>query len=95
MEIDAMDKRRIHNEKQDIGRFPIENAPDFSFGQRTAAAWSGSKIKVRIPWTLLYFRDPTQMKVIDGAESYDGGYNYEIMVSNSDGIACRYIWMEW
>jgi hypothetical protein len=72
--------------KQDIGRFPVENASDFSFGQRTAAAWTGSKIKVRIPWTLLYFRDPTQMKVIDGAESYDGGYN-EIMVSNSDGIA--------
>jgi hypothetical protein len=94
--------------KQDIGRFPVENASDFSFGQRTAAAWSGSKIKVRIPWTLLYFRDPTQMKVIDGAESYDGGYNYEIMVSNSDGIAVsvyfdgvvtsslsRYTWPLW
>jgi hypothetical protein len=72
---------------QDIGKFPIENASDFSFGQRTAAAWSGSKIKVRIPWTLLYFRDPTQMKVIDGAVSYDGGYNYVISSAPSDGIA--------
>ncbi|MCX6262130.1 MAG: hypothetical protein NTY95_15095, partial [Bacteroidia bacterium] len=72
---------------QDIGKFPIENASDFSYGQRTAAAWSGSKIKVRIPWTLLYFRDPTQMKVIDGAVSYDGGYNYVISSAPSDGIA--------
>lgn len=77
----------ITMKKQDIGKFPVENAAGFSFGQRTAAAWSGKKIKVRIPWTLLYFRDPTQMKVIDGAVSYDGGYNYEILTSKSDGIA--------
>ena len=42
---------------------------------------------MRIPWTMLYFRDPTQMKVIDGAVSYDGGYNYEILTTSSDGIA--------
>ncbi len=72
---------------QDIGKLPIENATDFSYGQRTAAAWSGSKIKIRVPWTLLYFRDPTQMKVIDGAVSYDGGYNYVISAAPSDGIA--------
>jgi hypothetical protein len=73
--------------KQDIGKVPLENASDFSFGQRSAAAWSGSKIKVRIPWTLLYFRDPTQMKVIDGAVSYNGGYTYVISSTESDGIA--------
>jgi hypothetical protein len=73
--------------KQDIGKLPMESASQFSFGQRTAVAWSGSKIKIRVPWTLLYFRDPTQMKVIDGAVSYDGGYNYEISVAPSDGIA--------
>lgn len=72
---------------QDIGKFPIENASDFSYGQRTAAAWSGSKIRIRVPWTLLYFRDPTQMKVIDGAVSYDGGYTYIISAAQSDGIA--------
>ena len=27
------------------------------------------------------------MKVIDGAVSYDGGYNYEISTTDSDGIA--------
>jgi hypothetical protein len=94
--------------KQDIGKLPVENAPAFSFGQRTALAWSGKKIKVRIPWTLLYFCDPTQMKVIDGAVSYDGGYNYEILTSKSDGIAVsvyfdgvvtsslsRYTWPLW
>jgi hypothetical protein len=72
---------------QDIGKFPIENASDFTYGQRTAVAWSGSKIRIRVPWTLLYFRDPTQMKVIDGAVSYDGGYTYIISAASSDGIA--------
>jgi hypothetical protein len=93
---------------QDLGRVPLENASDFVFGNRAAAAWSGSKIKVRIPWTMLYFRDPTQMKVIDGAVSYDGGYSYVISSSASDGIAVsvyfdkavtssvsRYSWPYW
>jgi hypothetical protein len=93
---------------QDIGKLPMENASDFSFGQRTAVIWNGSKIKVRIPWTLLYFRDPTQMKVIDGAVSYNGGSNYEILTAQSDGIAVsvyfdgvvtsslsRYAWPLW
>ncbi|HUW93571.1 MAG TPA: hypothetical protein VMV74_10425, partial [Bacteroidales bacterium] len=73
--------------KQDIGRLPMENSTNFSYGERTAVAWSGNNLKVRIPWTMLYFHDPTQMKVIDGAVSYDGGYNYEIVSTLSDGIA--------
>ena len=86
----------------------MENSSEFSFGERNAVAWSGKKIKIRIPWTLLYFRDPTQMNVIDGAVSYDGGYNYEILVTESDGIAVsvyfdgkvtsslsRYNWPHW
>lgn len=94
--------------RQDIGRLPIENSTDFSFGQRTAVAWKNNTIKVRIPWTLLYFYDPTQMKVIDGALSYDGGYNYEITTALSDGIGVsvyfdgvvtstqsRYTWPLW
>lgn len=92
----------------DIGKLPVENSDGFTFGQRTAVAWSGNKIKVRIPWTMLYFYDPTQMRVIDGAESYDGGYNYEILTTQSDGIAVsvyykkvvtssvgRYTWPKW
>ena len=93
---------------QDIGRFPMENSSEFTFGEMTAVAWSGNKIRIRVPWTLLYFFDPTQMKVIDGAISYDGGYNYEISTSESDGIAVsvyldrdvtstvsRYNWEKW
>ncbi|MDP4223405.1 MAG: T9SS type A sorting domain-containing protein [Bacteroidota bacterium] len=93
---------------QDIGKVPMENSATFSFGQRTAVAWKDSKIEIRIPWTMLYFRDPTQMKVIDGAVSYDGGYNYEILTASSDGIAVsvyfdgvvtssqsRYTWPLW
>ncbi len=96
------------HKKQDIGKLPMENSMDFTFGQRTAVAWNNNSIKVRIPWTLLYFFDPTQMKVIDGAVSYDGGYNYEITTALSDGIAVsvyydgivtssesRYTWPLW
>jgi hypothetical protein len=72
---------------QDPGRLPAENTSDFTFGKRTAAAWFNNNIKIRIPWTMLYFYDPTRMKVIDGANSYDGGASYEISTSSSDGIA--------
>ena len=93
---------------QYIGKFPMENSPDFTFGEMTAVAWSGNKIRIRVPWTLLYFYDPTQMRVIDGAVSYDGGYNYVISTTESDGIAVsvyldknvtstvsRYNWEKW
>jgi hypothetical protein len=91
-----------------IGRVPMENASDFTPGQRTAVTWFGKKIKVRLPWTMLYFYDPTQMKVIDGAVSYDGGRSYDILTTLSDGIAVsiyykgivtsstsRYKWTKW
>jgi hypothetical protein len=94
--------------KQDIGRVPMENSTSFTFGQRTAVSWRDNKLEVRIPWTILYFRDPTQMQVIDGAVSYDGGYNYEILTATSDGISVsvyfdstvtsaqsRYTWPLW
>jgi hypothetical protein len=94
--------------KSYIGRLPMENASDFTPGQRSAVAWNGNKIKVRIPWTMLYFYDPTQMKVIDGAVSHDGGYTFEILTNSSDGIALsvyykgvvtsttsRYSWSPW
>ena len=94
--------------KQDIGKLPVEHSSDFSYGERSAVAWSGNTIRVRIPWTMLYFYDPTQMEVIDGAVSYDGGYNYEISTAKSDGIAVsvyfggtvistesRYTWPQW
>jgi hypothetical protein len=91
-----------------IGRVPMENKADFTTGQRAAVAWQGNKIKVRIPWTMLHFYDPTQMKVNDGAVSYDGGYNFQIISSKSDGIGLsvyykgavtstisRYSWTPW
>ena len=72
---------------QDIGKLPVEHASAFSDGNRAALTWSGNKINVRIPWTMLYFNDPTQMRVNDGAVSYDGGYNFDIITATSDGIA--------
>jgi hypothetical protein len=86
----------------------MENSSDFTIGQRTAVAWYGNKIKVRLPWTMLYFYDPTQMKVIDGAVSYDGGRSFDIQTTSSDGVAVsvyykgivtsstnRYTWNKW
>jgi len=94
--------------KQDIGRLPVENSTDFTSGKRSAVAWSSSKLKVRIPWTMLYFYDPTRMAVINGAVSYDGGNSFEIKTAQSDGIAIsvyykgevvsttdRYNWNSW
>ena len=92
----------------EIGKLPAEDSPVFTPGERTAVAWDDNRIQVRIPWTMLYFYDPTQMKVIDGAVSYDGGYSFEIISRISDGIAVsvnngsnvtntlsRYIWPTW
>jgi hypothetical protein len=94
--------------EQDIGKLPVENSPAFSDGNRSAVAWSGNKIKLRIPWTMLYVYDPTQVKIINGAETYDGGRSYEIQTIESDGIAIsvyykgvvtssngRYKWDKW
>jgi hypothetical protein len=91
-----------------IGRLPAEESSGFTPGMRTAVAWADDRIQVRIPWTMLYFYDPTQMNVIDGAVSYDGGYSFEILSRQSDGIAVsvntgsfvtntltRYIWPTW
>jgi hypothetical protein len=92
----------------DLGRVPIEHAQTFTPGQRASVAWYGNKISIRLPWTMLHFHDPTQMMVNDGAISYDGGYNFDILTTESDGIAVsvyhngvvtnstnRYSWPSW
>jgi hypothetical protein len=92
----------------EFGRVPLEHASSFSSGNRAAVSWNGRKIKIRLPWTMLHVYDPTHMMVNDGAVSYDGGYNYEIITSVSDGIAVsvcfngsvinttnRYRWPTW
>lgn len=92
----------------DIGKVPVEHSAGFSNGNRAAVAWSGKKLNIRLPWTMLHFNDPTQMKVNDGAVSYDGGYNFDILTTTSDGIAVsvahkgtvinttnRYRWPTW
>jgi hypothetical protein len=96
------------NTTQDIGRLPAEHATDFTSGTRSAVAWNSNRIKVRIPWTMLYFYDPTRMSVINGAVSSDGGYTFRIETVKSDGIALsvyykgtvvsttdRYNWNSW
>lgn len=92
----------------EIGMLPAEESSGFTPGKRSTIVWDDNRIQVRIPWTMLYFYDPTQMKVIDGAVSYDGGYSFEIISRVSDGIAvsvydgsvvtntlARYTWPTW
>jgi hypothetical protein len=96
------------NTRQDIGRLPAGNSAEFTTGTRSAIAWSSDKVKIRIPWTMLYFYDPTRMAVINGAVSDDGGYTFKIETAHSDGIALsvfykgkvvyttdRYNWSDW
>ena len=91
-----------------VGKLPAEDSPVFTPGKRTVIAWDEERLQIRIPWTMLYFYDPTQIKVIDGAVSYDGGWSFDIMTRISDGIALsvyyhsmvtntstRYIWPSW
>lgn len=92
----------------DIGMLPAENSLDFSDANRSALIWNGNNVNVRLPWTMLYYFDPTQMQVIDGAESTDGGWTFSIKETKSDGIAlsvyykgkvvsatARYNWEKW
>jgi len=92
----------------DIGRLPAGDNPEFDEGEREALAWSGNKVKIRIPWTMLHFYDPTSMRVIDGASTADEGRSYTITDRVSDGIALsvvykgeltytlsRYAWPSW
>ncbi len=94
--------------EQKIGRIEVENSSGLTQGRLTVASWTGNKLKVRIPWTMLYFYDPTQRKVVYGAESFDGGRSYKISTAVSDGIAVsvyfdksitsttgRYKWAKW
>jgi hypothetical protein len=66
------------------------------------------KISVRIPWTMLYFTDPTRLEVINGFVSYNQGWGHIPIHAISDGIAVsvsngkavvnstsRYTWPEW
>lgn len=91
-----------------LGLLPAENSTSFTKGLRSAVAWSGKTIQIRIPWTMLYYYDPTRMEVIDGASSDDGGWTYEIDPIKSDGIGIsvvangivtssltRYNWNSW
>jgi hypothetical protein len=91
-----------------IGKLPAENASGFTAGLRTALAWSDYSLKIRIPWTMLNVYEPTQMKVIDGAVTTDGGNSFIIFPAISDGIAVsvyckgsvtsstsRYKWQTW
>jgi len=94
--------------EQEIGRIAVENRPELTPGALTVAAWNGNKLKIRIPWTMMYFYDPTQRKVVDGATTYDGGRSFEISTATTDGIAVsvcykgsvtsstsRYYWDKW
>jgi hypothetical protein len=90
------------------GLLPAANSDAFAPGERVAVAWKDNMIKIRVPWTMMYFHDPTRMQVINGATTNDSGVSYEISSVLSDGIAIsvyikgsvtstlsRYSWDSW
>jgi hypothetical protein len=91
-----------------IGLLPAAHSDVFIPGERHAIVWKADKIKIKIPWTMLYYYDPTQMSVIDGASSDDGGWTFKVNPQQSDGISVsvynqskvtnttsRYKWEKW
>lgn len=93
---------------QDIGKFrlkqvgqPVENLD--------AVIWSSNEINVRIPWTFLYFWDPTQRRVIHRVYQNDIVKEQYLLRQDtlSDGIAIslsyknqmlsanRFTWAPW
>lgn len=93
---------------QDIGKVLFEYVFFFIGGDRVVVFWNGWKIIIRFLWIMFYFYDLIQMMVNDGVILYDGGYNFEIIIVQFDGIVIlvwyngvvinvinRYSWLKW
>jgi hypothetical protein len=73
---------------QNIGKIQMSN----SFGSMDSKSshgvfWENNTLRVRIPWSMLYFSDPTQLEVVNGFYTSDGGWNWSPIRDYSDGIA--------
>ncbi len=76
-----------NNDVQNLGELEINGAgetPDFGEGIR----WSADSINISLPWTLINYYDPTQMKVAYyTSELVDGVVEVLTRSKDSDGIA--------
>jgi hypothetical protein len=45
------------------------------------------KVSIQIPWTMLYFSDPTRLEIVDGFISNKQGWEHIPIRAISDGIA--------
>lgn len=93
----------------DIGKVKITKAIDVeNYGKLNCVFWEQNKVSIRIPWSMLYFSDPTQLEVVNGFSTSDGGWNWTPIRAHSDGIAVsivkgnnvvnttnRYTWPSW
>jgi hypothetical protein len=94
---------------QNIGKIKVKNLlQSIATANHHGVFWEGNKLRVRIPWTMLYFSDPTQLEVVNGFTTPDGGWNWDPIRAHSDGIAIsivkgnnvvnttnRYTWPSW
>jgi hypothetical protein len=90
---------------QDIGKIPMVNTLNTAANSLTGVYWQQRKIKIRMPWTMLYFSNPMQSEVING---FDLKGQPVPIRATSDGIAIsvakgnyvvnttsRYTWPSW
>ena len=93
---------------QNIGKMLMKNSSTGFQYSNQGVCWQQNKIDIRIPWTMLYFSDPTRLEVVNGFYTLDGGWNYIPVRATSDGIAIsvakgkqvvnttnRYTWPTW
>jgi hypothetical protein len=94
---------------QNIGKMVMKQSSLADFqSSNQSVKWQQNKVDIRIPWTMLYFSDPTRSEVVNGFYTLDGGWNYIPVRAISDGIAIsvakgkkvvntttRYTWPSW
>ena len=94
---------------QDLGKIPMKKrGSSVVITNRHGVFVEPRKISVRIPWTMLYFSDPTSLQIINGFLSFNQGWGHIPIHAIPDGIAIsvsngkkvinstsRYTWPVW
>lgn len=93
---------------QNIGKLPMKKANTGIVTNLHAVFIESRSINIRIPWTMLYFSDPTSSEVVNGFISFNEGWGHIPIRAISDGIALsvssgknvvnttnRYSWVKW
>ncbi len=81
--------RNSLTESQDIGKISMRNIKELNWvnaEDNDGIIRNTKKVRIRIPWSLLYVSDPTRLQVVDGFK-YKYGLDYVPIRAISDGLA--------